>query len=76
MLLMYQHSLVLKCFKRSFMNTVKKKRRRRSSEMQKIVKRVTLTLKRRRKLMIIFKLNSELRSQDNQIIINLRKRAV
>ena len=73
MLLMYQHSLILKCFKRSFMNTVKKKR---SSEMQRIVKRVTLTLTRRRKLMIIFKLNSELRSQDNQIIINLRKRAV
>lgn len=70
---MYQHSLILKCFKRSFMNTVKKKR---SSEMQRIVKRVTLTLTRRRKLMIIFKLNSELRSQDNQIIINLRKRAV
>lgn len=71
---MYQHSLILKCFKRSFMNTVKKKKR--SSEMQRIVKRVTLTLTRRRKLMIIFKLNSELRSQDNQIIINLRKRAV
>ena len=74
MLLMYQHSLILKCFKRSFMNTVKKKKR--SSEMQRIVKIVTLTLTRRRKLMIIFKLNSELRSQDNQIIINLRKRAV
>ena len=56
------------------MNTVKKKKKQQLRHA-KNCKKSDLTLTRRRKLMIIFKLNSELRFQDNQIIINLRKRA-
>lgn len=55
------------------MNTVKKKKKK-TLRNAKNCKKSDSHLYKKKKIMIIFKLNSELRSQDNQIIINLRKR--